>query len=323
MKMKRKRNTASGLASFLRTDTSSDTPTYKGAESKSTTSDLFKAIRDGKKMFELTSGKQLGQKIGSGSYGAVFAIQDQDDQCVKIEILGKNNTAEMWSASLALSRMASEIKCGPTIYNTYTHPVCVSANQEHICFGYTVMERCTKLPAKLFTADFYNIFSKIRMLGLNKIVCFDLKPDNTLKKLYTRDFYITDYGSQFCNSKCPAGTEQGYIFLMQLMLSIVFFNKGHMTPNDLVINISPLPPLNALTYRFMCYKMIHWYVHGSKNNYERTQNAVDKIYTYALNNPNTMQNMFTMVHEYMIDTYSPPPASQPDAASISLYKLKF
>ena len=73
----------------------------------------------------------------------------------------------------------------------------------------------------------------------------------------------------------------------------------------------------------MCYKMIHWYVHGSKNNYERTQNAVDKIYTYALNNPGTMQNMFTMVHEYMIDTYSPPPASQPYAASISLYKLKF
>lgn len=327
---KRKRDSASEFASFIRTDTSSDTPTYTGAESKTTNTDLLKAIRDGKKMFELTSGKKLGRKIGSGSYGAVFAIFKQKSRCVKIEILGKNNTADVWSSSLALSRAASEIGCGPTIYDTYTHPVCVSANQEQVCFGYTIMERCAKLPKTLTTADFHNIFHKVKLLGLNRIVCFDLKPDNTLKKLGARDFYITDYGSQFCRADCPPGTEQGYIFLMQLMVSIVFFNKGYMIPNNLVITFPELPPLYLLTYRFRCYEMIHWYVHGSKKFYTRTRKAVDYIYRHALNNPGKPESVFAMVHQYMSDSYlppnpppPPPPALQLDSSSSSSYKLKF
>lgn len=308
----------------------SNTHTFTAAESKTTNTDLLKAIRDGKKMFELTSGKKLGRKLGSGSYGSVFAILKQKNRCVKIEVLRSKNTADVWTASLALSRVASEIKCGPTIYDTYTHPVCVSANQEHVCFGYTIMERCAKLPDRLTTADFHNIFHKVKLLGLNRIVCFDLKPDNTLKKLGARDFYITDYGSQFCRADCPPGTEQGYIFLMQLMVSIVFFNKGYMIPNDFVVYFTKLPPLNALTYRFACYKMINWYVYRSKTDYARTRKAVDIIYTHALNNPGKPESVFVMVHQYMSDSYlppnpppPPPPALQLVSSSSSSYKLKF
>lgn len=323
-KKKRRRNTASGLASFLRSDTNSSTPTFTGAESKTTNTDLLKAIRDGKKMFELTSGKKLGRILGSGSYGTVFAIFKQRSLCVKIEIIRGTNTEEMWTESLAYSKMASEIGCGPHVYNMYTHPLCVTANQEQVCFGYTIMERCAKLPKKLDVNDFMNIFGKIEKLGQQRMACFDMKPDNTMKKLNARDFYITDYGARFCR-RCPVGTETGYIFLMKMMLSIVFQKYGHPIPPELKIMCPPMCQLERLQYRFTCYKTIHWYIYRDKTKYGSTQICLERIYRTARAHPNMDTSVSELVEFYMDNSKPPRPATRADVwdALGSSYDLRF
>lgn len=278
----------------------SDTRTYVGAESKTTKIDLLKAIRDGKKMFELTSGKKLGRNIGSGSFGAVFAIQDQDDRCVKIEIITNTNTEEKWMESLTIYKRASEIGCGPRVYDMFTHPLCVSANQEQVCFGYIIMKKCSMIPYQLSRDDFWNIFSKIHMLGNNRLVCFDLKPKNMLTDPETHEFYITDYGSQFCYTKCPPGTEKGYIFLMQLVVGIVFHKKGYNIPDDLIIKyMGSLCDVEALSYREKCYKIVNWYVQGNTRRYRRTQTIIEFLYNYAKSNSMKANRLSTLVMYYM------------------------
>ena len=185
------------------------------------------------------------------------------------------------------------------------------------------MERCAKLPKRLSVNDFMNIFGKIEMLGHQRMVCFDMKPDNTLKKLNTRDFYITDYGARFCR-RCPAGTETGYIFLMKIMLSIVFQKYGHPIPPKLKIICPLMCQLNRLQYRFICYETIHWYIYRDKRNYGSTQKCLEHIYRSAYEHVGKT-SVSELVEFYMSNSKPPRPATHADILDAlgSSYDLRF